>query len=71
MVIVSQHEVFERRRGELAHGAAVLETLPSYTDGGIDADEEEERPSQQCINDLVVPYICRDPSLPPSQRDKV
>lgn len=45
-----------------------FEALPAYADGGVDTHEEEEGAAEKCVNDFVVPYVCGDPVLSPSQR---
>jgi hypothetical protein len=46
-----------------------LEPLPSHTDRRVDADEEEERASEEGVDDGFIPYIRCDESSSPSQRD--
>lgn len=70
MGVITEDKVLERGRGELVDGTAVFEALPAYTDRGVDADEEEERSSKECVNYLVVPYVRGYPSFPPSQGDE-
>jgi len=69
--VIAQDKVFERRRREVVDGAAVLEALPAHADWGVDADEEEEGPAEERVNDPVVPDVRRHPALSPSERDKV
>lgn len=71
MLVIAQYKVFQSRRGELVNGASILEPLPANANGGIHADQEEERPSQQGVDYFVVPYIGGDPSLSPPEGHEV
>jgi hypothetical protein len=71
VLIVAKHKFFESGWSELVCSTPILEPLPPHTDRRIYADQEEERPPKQGINYCVVPDICCDPSLLPSQRDEV
>ena len=66
VVIVTQDKFFECRRSQVVERTAVLEALPSYADGCVDADEEEEGPSEQCVDYFVVPYVGCDPAFSPA-----
>lgn len=66
MIIVAQNEFFECRRCEVVERTAVLEALPSYADGCVNADEEEEGPPEQCVDYSVVPYVGCDPAFSPA-----
>ena len=68
MGIVAQDELFEGGRCELVDSTTVLEALPPHADRCVDADEQEERPSKQCVNHLIIPDVGRHPSFSPSQR---
>lgn len=66
VVIVAQDELLKCGRGQIVNSTAVLEALPSYADGCVNADEEEEGPSKQCVDHLVVPYVGRYPAFSPA-----
>ena len=71
MGIAAQDKFLERGRRQLIDSTTVFEALPPYADRGINADEEEERPSQQGIYHAVVPDIRGHPALSPSEGDEV
>lgn len=55
-------------------GSVVLprsEPLPAHAHGRVDADEQEKRPSEQRVDDGLVPYVGRDPALSPALGDKL
>lgn len=71
VIIVAQDKLLKCRRGQVIDGTAVLETLPAYADRCIDADEEEERSSEQRVDYLIVPYVGCYPAFSPAKCDEL
>lgn len=71
MFVIAEDEFLERGRRELARSTAVFEPLPSDADRRIHAYKQKEWSPHQRVYILVIPYVGRDPTFPPSQRDKV